>query len=73
MHVSLDEDKDEIRVEGKCTISCIIFRFVEMVHAINRRPMDGLHIYGEWISQLNMGLFSEELCKEGIGRQRGGR
>ena len=39
MHVSLEEDPVQIRVQGQCTTSCIILRVIQMVHAISRRPM----------------------------------
>jgi len=39
MHVTSKEDPVEIRVQGQCTISCIIFQVVQMVHAISRSPM----------------------------------
>jgi len=39
MHVNFGKDPVDIRVQGQCTINCIIFRVVQMVHAISRRPM----------------------------------
>jgi len=50
MHISSKEDPVEIKVQGRCTISGIIFRIVQMVHAISGRPKFGLRSYGRRIS-----------------------
>ena len=55
MQVNSEEDQVDIRVQEQCTISCISFRVVQMVHAISWGPMDELRSYGKRISQLNMG------------------
>lgn len=38
MHVKSEKDQVEIGVQGQCTISCIIFQIVKMVHAVIEDP-----------------------------------
>ena len=55
MHVSSEEDLVNIRVQAQCTIICIIFRVVQMVHVVREGPIG--------IAQLSMRdfLFNREL------------
>jgi len=55
MCVNSDQGPVDIRVQGQCTINCILFWVVHMVDAISWGPMFGLRNYREWIYWLNMG------------------
>lgn len=69
MHVDSEKDPVETRVQGQCTISCIIYWSVNIMHASEIDPIFGLRNFGSMNSLYIQAIHPRNYVKE-IGAWR---